>query len=422
MANPYHDETGRFCSKGEMQKAISNAQKNGNWEAYFQLRTDFENIENNKVTVSKDTVRELFGQPQLLRHAQSPEEVAAIYDAVKDEFKEEDSAYYHSKAKNSVQDFLNNDLADDSLKRQLLLSLSVDTKTGLLNDVLNQSSSSKAPPIIPPVYARYLLEGETDEHFFTEMTRSNLFTFEDKYIESKKHANGIAILAASNPKLFYSEPTLAEELRSSYQKAKEGNTDTSLYLEAFAKSPSEEDQVIVANEVTEYGYGTPAYYLASNKKLSVTAAQDLTRSLTLKNVDEAESAYKAVLDNFQSNPNHARTQVVTRASRAAWVPVEPIKGDIPEATKKVLAPLADLERKTSLTTQERNELNSLTAIRDAHEGPFKELDRNHKTAVKEAKRNKRDPRKDANVNHYYQAAQRTGKAIRAIRMINAFDN
>jgi len=45
MANPYHDEEGRFCSRGEMLSAIDRVQKKEDYDGYFRLRTDFEAAE-----------------------------------------------------------------------------------------------------------------------------------------------------------------------------------------------------------------------------------------------------------------------------------------------------------------------------------------------------------------------------------------
>jgi len=42
MANPYHDGTGRFCSKGEMRSAIEQAAKTGDTKTYLALRADYE--------------------------------------------------------------------------------------------------------------------------------------------------------------------------------------------------------------------------------------------------------------------------------------------------------------------------------------------------------------------------------------------
>jgi len=45
MANPYHDEEGKFCSRGEMLGAIERVQNKGDYDGYFRLRTDFEAAE-----------------------------------------------------------------------------------------------------------------------------------------------------------------------------------------------------------------------------------------------------------------------------------------------------------------------------------------------------------------------------------------
>lgn len=42
MANPYHDENGRFCSKGEMRAAVNRLASGNNLDAYFTLRSEFE--------------------------------------------------------------------------------------------------------------------------------------------------------------------------------------------------------------------------------------------------------------------------------------------------------------------------------------------------------------------------------------------
>lgn len=48
MANPYHDETGKFCSRGEMLSAIQRLGTNGgstNYAEYSRMRDEFEKIE-----------------------------------------------------------------------------------------------------------------------------------------------------------------------------------------------------------------------------------------------------------------------------------------------------------------------------------------------------------------------------------------
>lgn len=44
MPNPYHDENGRFCSKGEMQSAVDRLADSGKLNEYFKLRNELEQL------------------------------------------------------------------------------------------------------------------------------------------------------------------------------------------------------------------------------------------------------------------------------------------------------------------------------------------------------------------------------------------
>jgi hypothetical protein len=44
MANPYHDEQGRFCSKTKMRNSIARLETQGKVVEYFELRTEYEKI------------------------------------------------------------------------------------------------------------------------------------------------------------------------------------------------------------------------------------------------------------------------------------------------------------------------------------------------------------------------------------------
>lgn len=56
MANPYHDETGKFCSRGEMIAAIDRAALSGKPEVYLALRKEFEEIESDKITIPREAI------------------------------------------------------------------------------------------------------------------------------------------------------------------------------------------------------------------------------------------------------------------------------------------------------------------------------------------------------------------------------
>lgn len=95
MPNPYHDAEGKFCSRGEMQAAIDTAQKNGDFDTYFRLRKDFEEIDTNKVTVSLDleAFRQLLatnGKPKKIAQETDSKILALTYENLKHNKPEQD--------------------------------------------------------------------------------------------------------------------------------------------------------------------------------------------------------------------------------------------------------------------------------------------------------------------------------------------
>ena len=93
MANPYHDSEGRFCSKGEMQTAIKTLAQKGDLDGYFKLRTEYEQIESNKVVLSKEFVAKVTSSG-LQTKTDDPEEIAAVYSSIKDQLQKEGRANF----------------------------------------------------------------------------------------------------------------------------------------------------------------------------------------------------------------------------------------------------------------------------------------------------------------------------------------
>lgn len=420
MANPYHDETGRFCSKNEMIAAIARAQKSNDWEQYFQLRTDFETIESNKITVSKETIKEMFGQPQLLRKAQDHEEVNAIFNAVESEFRNTKSPYHAQRATNAIQDFLQNELADESLKNRMLRSLTAEQKAELLNAVRNQGS--RVANLLTPERAKVLLEGETTSDFFTYVASSDLYTFEDKYVEAQKYPDGLASLASANPSLFYSVPSLVAELREKHAEVTSGGTADSnklgkSFLAALAVSPHEDDQIVVAQSSTDYEYNSPVLRLAANKHLTIPAAEETIRTMLWNDIGSARSVMIVIIDNFNANSTPLKERKMRDVSRAAWIR-EPL-GTTLKDKHLLVKQINELEEKDSLTEKEGAKLVSLQAIRDAYSEDYKILQQKHKEAIRLAKRNKIDPKMDVQVNYYFNAQRNAIKAAQIIMSISA---
>lgn len=63
MANPYHDETGKFCSANEMGAAVERLKGEGRWEEAFQLSNEYHAASKSELEATIAEMKE-FGIPQ----------------------------------------------------------------------------------------------------------------------------------------------------------------------------------------------------------------------------------------------------------------------------------------------------------------------------------------------------------------------
>jgi hypothetical protein len=59
MANPFHDESGRFCSRDQMLNCIHQLATNGNVAEYIKLKSEFDEIDKGNTVVSKELLSTL---------------------------------------------------------------------------------------------------------------------------------------------------------------------------------------------------------------------------------------------------------------------------------------------------------------------------------------------------------------------------
>lgn len=59
MANPFHDESGRFCSRDQMLNCIHQLAANGNVAEYIKLKSEFDEIDKGNTVVSKELLSTL---------------------------------------------------------------------------------------------------------------------------------------------------------------------------------------------------------------------------------------------------------------------------------------------------------------------------------------------------------------------------
>lgn len=63
MANPYHDEMGKFCNKKEMLSAIQKLRDENDIDGYFILRNEFDRIEDGSRVMTEKELVKIFKNP-----------------------------------------------------------------------------------------------------------------------------------------------------------------------------------------------------------------------------------------------------------------------------------------------------------------------------------------------------------------------
>jgi len=117
------------------QSAIRNLAVAGKLEEYFELRTMYENIVKDQITIPKATIRNspnVFGR-DLISKLTDPEALSEIYDALKDDIADHTT---NPTAYLTAVEFLRSNLSSEE-KKELIRSLSAKTKTAVLNKTRN---------------------------------------------------------------------------------------------------------------------------------------------------------------------------------------------------------------------------------------------------------------------------------------------
>ncbi len=137
MANPYHDETGKFCSKTEMRTALDRLYKAKNFDGYFSLRQDYDAIEEENSKSQMNTIDALeqalgtvapgrssgqhSGVPELIAGVSEPDALRSLAGTL------------DSSAQNAIA-FLNNPNTPDDVRDKILKDLSPASQKYVINN------------------------------------------------------------------------------------------------------------------------------------------------------------------------------------------------------------------------------------------------------------------------------------------------
>lgn len=207
MPNPYHDAEGRFCSAGEMKKAIDIAARQGDVETYFRLRTDYEAAQKDTLVVS----RELFTRTLNSAHTSDLKTVDEI-KAVTDAMLTDTDKSIHNKS-TILLSVLENPKTPDSIKEQIFehLDENHELKKRVIDDLVSSSGWSGNKSKLTKEDMRRLLEAEFEEPILKQAMYLRNVSFKQKAELAERYPAGLADLAQRDPNKFFSKPELVEK-------------------------------------------------------------------------------------------------------------------------------------------------------------------------------------------------------------------
>jgi hypothetical protein len=343
MANPYHDENGKFCSKDEMRAAIDNlATKSGPaaFDNYFKLRTEYETIESGKVTVSKKFAKQINTSGIYLfnRENMSAEDIRGLYNSVD----LSDDKTYRS---HNIVDLVNHPSTPEDIKKDVLTNAPVKLKRKLAEKGIEERSPMSASDL------KKLTEGETDGDIIHSITLTRKLTFEDKYNIAKQSESGLAYLARNNGESFFSVPQLETELRDQVstlvnegkeKQAEEGFSP----LASHSVSEASHNFVIEKSNpsVEDYHSGSNIMHLARNENISSRTGLKIAKKMLDKNI----VGYAETQKNLAYNDSGTSSNIFALAS------VDSRRSDLkPKETAPSPELTAEFDRVNNLKNQDK---------------------------------------------------------------------
>lgn len=375
MANPYHDAEGKFCSRDEMKGAIQTAQRAGNFEAYFQLRKEFEQIEKNKVEISKDTFDDFVKKSSIfvsLNENMDSNDIRLAYNSAKQEIIENDST------KEKFLPYLRHPNLPEDVRQDILESIPEDSIAHTISKFNDDSHYSQKPVFLSRDDVIKLANRNLSYSVIKRVADNPLLTFEDKYNIAKQGNEGLAALASIEPKIFFKDETLSQEFYSKMRALdKEGSPVASKYhsvLARYSDNPEDLSYVLENSKNEEYGYGTPVSSIVMNKALEKDHAITILKMSINNDIINAHHTARTISKTLGDKDGYVKYEI-TQPSKNYY------KGDPnPEDLKKI----ESLQEKgydlnvDKTSSYEHKEFIATQARVDASEKNYKALEKEFK--------------------------------------------
>lgn len=248
MPNPYHDAEGRFCSAGEMKKAIDIAAQKGDVETYFRLRTDYEAAQKDTLVVS----RELFTRSLNSAHTsnlKTVDEIKAVTDAMLAESEK------HARNKSPILiSVLENPITPESTKNQIFEHLDEDheLKKEIIDDLVSSSGYSGRNSKLSKEDMRRLVEAEFEEPILKQAMYLSNIPFKQKVELAERYPAGYADLANRYPDKFFSKPKLVEQFETKAMEAFHTNDEKTKFAYFTAIGEHSENRELIHETLNRY--------------------------------------------------------------------------------------------------------------------------------------------------------------------------
>lgn len=369
MANPWHDETGKFCGKEEMRAAIDRLATSGNLDGYFNLRQEFQNIDQKKSIISDELLSNLaksglnvFGGPKPMA---SEADVREIYKSIRDELSNPEGSLNYGFTRLLEYQNLPKDLRDEILTKGNL-----DLKNKILYEGIEERNPLLGADILK------IVEGETNPSLIAKVMATRKLTFEDKYKVSAQSESGLRDLASQNPKIFFTEPELENELLDKTKALLISNPEEAqkyLSILAGCSANPATHRLIIEKADLSVSHGSPYHALSGNKHLDLDSMIMMSQHMLTENIADS-----VTLNNQLAHNQVGRKQdLLMRAFRDSLGKKAPYKGNSAEANSSFLQELAELNAKKittdGLTEKETRLHQSLQAGWDSYASNFKAL-------------------------------------------------
>lgn len=380
MANPYHDGTGKFCSKEQMQDAIEVAKQAGDLDQYFELRRDYELIEQKKTVITQEMLSRIVNSGLTVKNMSHDDAIAL--------FNEVDTSTEHG-ARRVMRFIQSKDTPEEVINQICSLP---DEEKQLLIKQLHEDRNIKAPP---GFFQKFLPQPATVDSTILANHLDSL-TIEEKvnYARSSPTGLGTLLYNGNLAMIVSKEPELAKEIREDIDRKMD---DTSLPYEdkydllasAAISSDTELQKVALRRTIelaettqrvdtTRRWHPSPLTNLLGNQAASASVLTEAGEWVA-KNLPEALNHYEIRENYIRLHNEHG---VPVPYSAPSFRKEKPRT----ELEEKMVKALTTLKNKSQTTPLETNRAKAVVAEYYSHNSVREQTKRDMKDLEKENKR------------------------------------